>query len=115
MKVKELIEILSTVNPELHVFIKGYEGGYNDCTGIKEITVGLNVYHEEWNGKHENAMNKSVFDTSDYELVEGITFKPDPHKCLKLNLFLKEQPFIGYQLVFMIKSRWIIIRKLNIP
>ena len=79
MKVKELIEILSTVNPELHVFVKGYEGGYNDCTGLKEITVGLNVYHEEWNGKHENAMNESVVDTSDHEIVYGITFKPDPH------------------------------------
>ena len=79
MKVKELIEILSKVNPDLNVFIKGYEDGYNDCTGIKEITVGLNVYPEEWMGKHEDATRQDLVDTSDYELIEGITFKPDPH------------------------------------
>ena len=30
MIVKELIEYLQTVDPELKVFIKGYEAGYND-------------------------------------------------------------------------------------
>ena len=29
MTVKELIEQLQTLDPDLHVFVRGYEGGYD--------------------------------------------------------------------------------------
>ena len=31
MKVGELIEQLQQLDPELHVFVRGYEGGYDDA------------------------------------------------------------------------------------
>ena len=37
MKVKELIEQLSTLDPELHVFVPGYEGGFNDAGPVSVI------------------------------------------------------------------------------
>ena len=53
MTVKELIEKLQTLDPDLHVFVSGYEGGYEDVgiSPIKEIALN---YHTEWYyGKHE--------------------------------------------------------------
>jgi hypothetical protein len=55
MTVRELIEYLQTQDPELLVFTKGYEGGFDDIELNSEIyEVALN-YHDEWYyGKHES-------------------------------------------------------------
>ena len=37
MTVKELIEQLQTLDPDLHVFVQGYEGGYNDIDEDHDI------------------------------------------------------------------------------
>ena len=34
MTVKELIEQLQTLDPDLHVFTNGYEGGYEDVVSV---------------------------------------------------------------------------------
>jgi hypothetical protein len=54
MKVKELIEKLQQLDPELHVFVDGYEGGYDDV-GISEVkNIALDVHEEWYYGKHDN-------------------------------------------------------------
>ena len=48
MTVKELIEQLQTLDPDLHVFTSGYEGGYEDVVSVGNIKeVALN-YNTEW-------------------------------------------------------------------
>ena len=48
MTVKELIEQLQTLDPDLHVFVQGYEGGYDDVGPISNvIDIALDV-HTEW-------------------------------------------------------------------
>ena len=72
MTVKELIEQLQTLDPELHVFVQGYEGGYNyagPIGNIKEIALD---YHEEWYyGKHED-VDYSDKIRENYTIVKGI-------------------------------------------
>lgn len=56
MTVKQLIEHLQQIDPELHVFTSGYEGGCEDIVvsdihNVKEIVLNAN---EEWYyGPHE--------------------------------------------------------------
>ena len=54
MTVKELIEHLQTLDPELRVFTKGYEGGYEDAGAPATIRNFILNYHEQWYyGPHE--------------------------------------------------------------
>lgn len=71
MKVKELIEQLQTLDPDLHVFTKGYEGGYEDAIIRSEVMeIALN-YHNKWYyGQHDDA--DTVSDKSNYTIVKGI-------------------------------------------
>ena len=73
MTVKELIEKLSELDPELHVFTHAYEGGYNDIkiSDIKEIA--LNVYSEWYYGKHEEVALLSLsVKKENKKVVQGI-------------------------------------------
>jgi hypothetical protein len=53
MKVSELIKHLETLDPELNVFVRGYEGGYDYPTISEVHTFKLNVNDEWWYGSHE--------------------------------------------------------------
>jgi hypothetical protein len=53
MKVKELIEHLQTLDPEIDVFVEGYEGGYDPPVVSEVKTFKLNVHHEWYYGSHE--------------------------------------------------------------
>ncbi len=53
MKVKELIETLSQLDPELMVAIIGYEGGVDEVSRYELCDVELNVNTEWYYGKHE--------------------------------------------------------------
>jgi len=54
MTVRELVEHLQSVDPELRVFTKGYEGGYEDATAPTIIHNFALNYHEQWYyGPHE--------------------------------------------------------------
>lgn len=53
MKVKELIERLQTLDPELMVVRPGYEGGVTEVDYTAIITVALNVNEEWYYGEHE--------------------------------------------------------------
>lgn len=74
MTVKELIEQLQTLDPDLHVFVSGYEGGYEDVVsvgGAKDIA--LNVHDEWYYGPHEDAdTSYYVPDQTKYTIVKGI-------------------------------------------
>jgi len=70
MTVKELIEQLQTLDPDLHVFTPGYEGGYEDVVSVGNIVeVALN-YHDEWYyGPHVEAEEEHK---DGYTIVKGV-------------------------------------------
>ena len=72
MTVKELIEHLQTLDPEVHVFTKGYEGGLNEVV-IRDIPVdvALNVHTAWWYGEHDYA-DYIRYNESKYKIVKGI-------------------------------------------
>ena len=73
MTVKQLIEQLQQLDPDLHVFTAGYEGGYNDVYVGKEMEIALDVHEEWYYGKHEDASTEYyVPDKSKYKIVKGI-------------------------------------------
>lgn len=53
MKVKQLIEKLSSLDPELDVLSNGYEGGYKDIEIIVENEFIKNYYNVWYYGPHE--------------------------------------------------------------
>ena len=53
MKVKDLIEQLKALDPELMVVRPGYEGGVTEVCQVTIITVALNVNEEWYYGEHE--------------------------------------------------------------
>jgi hypothetical protein len=73
MTVKELIEQLQQLDPDLHVFTSGYEGGYNDVYIGNKMEIALDVHEEWYYGKHEDASTEyHVPDKSKYKIVKGI-------------------------------------------
>ena len=77
MKIKELIDYLQTLDPELNVFIKGYEAGYNDINTISHEELVLNLNNIWYYGKHELLKNLEKKDRllnkeSEYKSVKGI-------------------------------------------
>lgn len=74
MTVKELIEQLQTLDPDLHVFVQGYEGGYNHAGPIGNVReIALDVHEEWYYGKHEDAdSDYYVPDKSKHTIVKGI-------------------------------------------
>jgi hypothetical protein len=74
MTVKELIEQLQTLDPDLHVFVRGYEGGYDDAGPASSIMeVALDVHKEWYYGKHEEADTAYyVPDKSKHTIVKGV-------------------------------------------
>jgi len=72
MTIRELIEKLQQLDPDLHVFVHGYEGGYNDAdiSPVKEIMLN---YNTEWYyGKHEEADYSLLGPNHSFKIVKGI-------------------------------------------
>jgi len=61
MTVKELMEILSKVDPNLMVVVSGYEGGVTEPGEVKIKTAALNVNKEWYYGEHEIVENKDEY------------------------------------------------------
>lgn len=55
MKVRELMNMLRKVDPDMRVMVNGFEEGYDDIgyCGVEEMS--LNVYDDELSGRHEKA------------------------------------------------------------
>ena len=72
MTIRELIEQLQQLDPELHVFVRGYEGGYNDAGPATPPNSFALDFHDEWYyGKHEVADYPGV-EEGNYTIVKGI-------------------------------------------
>jgi hypothetical protein len=75
MKVRELIQQLVALDPELEVFTSGYEGGYHigelDPDGPQDFLLDC---HTEWYyGKHEKLSNlMSISSYEDNKVIKGI-------------------------------------------
>ena len=72
MTVKEMIEQLNMLDPELHVFVSGYEGGYHyaKISNVKDISLH---WHTEWYyGPHELTESVREEFRSQHEQVKGI-------------------------------------------
>jgi hypothetical protein len=54
MIVKELIEQLQQLDPELLVFVDGYEGGYDDVVISEVKDIALDVNNDWWYGVNDN-------------------------------------------------------------
>lgn len=72
MKVQELIEHLSTLDPELTVFVPGYEDGFRYASPSDVNEFCLNVYTEWYYGPHVYKDNVDREEHADYEHVKGI-------------------------------------------
>jgi hypothetical protein len=74
MTVAELIEQLSELDPNLEVYIRGYEGGLDDVVKYEHVTVCKNYNSEWYYGKHEeiSQTTKSPADLSAYQMANGI-------------------------------------------
>ena len=72
MTVKELIEQLQTLDPDLHVFVRGYEGGYDYAGPVTDPNEFALDFHDEWYyGNHEVADYSGV-EEGNYTIVKGI-------------------------------------------
>lgn len=72
MKVKELIESLSQMNPELLVVVAGYEGGVDEIDKFKMCDIELNVNTEWYYGKHEILAEGDKPQKKDSTIVSGV-------------------------------------------
>jgi len=72
MKVKELIEVLSQLDPELMVVVRGYEGGVNEVDQCDVYDIELNVNTAWYYGKHETLLNGDKPTNKDSTIVKGV-------------------------------------------
>ena len=73
MTVKELIEKLSELDPDLYVLVHGYEGGFHfvDSPG-EETTFCLDVNSEWYYGPHEKIGSVGEESIPNYKQIKGI-------------------------------------------
>jgi len=71
MTVKELIEQLSKLDQELHVFTDGYEGGYHYAkpSSVRDICLDVNTL---WYYGPHDAPDMCAKNPSNYKQVKGI-------------------------------------------
>jgi len=63
MKVKELIEKLSNIDPEREVLFPGYEGGYTNLNNIEpDVLMALYVNKAWYYGEHERCKDNEYKD-----------------------------------------------------
>ncbi len=72
MKVKELIEKLSQLDPELMVVVAGYEGGVNEVDKSELCDIELNVNTAWYYGKHEVLVKGDKPTNKDSTIVKGV-------------------------------------------
>jgi hypothetical protein len=70
MKVKDLIAVLQTYDPDLIVIKSGYEGGVDEITQHSEETIALNVNGEWYYGPHEVVSEDDAF--NGYERMQAV-------------------------------------------
>lgn len=77
MTIKELIEHLQQLDPNLYVFVDGYERGYDEFTITDEKEIALNVNRAWYYGHHEG-INEGIITNKNkdkHRVVKGIILK----------------------------------------
>lgn len=69
MIIKELIEELQKYNPDLLVYLSGYEGGLDDLNYIKDAYVIRDTNKEWYYGRHTESR---ISDISETYTIKGI-------------------------------------------
>ena len=74
MKVKQLIEVLSQLDSELMVVVRGYEGGVDEVSDYGLCNIWLNANDEWYYGKHETLYDNELEKVKDRNLtiVKGV-------------------------------------------
>ena len=62
MNVKELIEKLQVLDPDLMVVRSGYEGGVKEVNSLEVIEIALNVNDEWYYGSHEPVSDLDTYE-----------------------------------------------------
>jgi hypothetical protein len=75
MIVKELIEKLQALDPQLPALVNGYEGGCNDVSYISQIDIIRDVNNEWYYGAHENVKNLHENVIKDFENIGKLPTK----------------------------------------
>ena len=70
MKVKELIEKLQTLDPEMETMRHGYEGGVDNITLFEIKPVALNVNDKWYYGPHETVYKDDQH--PDHEIIKAV-------------------------------------------
>lgn len=60
MVVSELIEILQKLDPDLRVFVEGYESGFDDIKISDETNFSLYINEDWYYGPHEKDKNGTI-------------------------------------------------------
>jgi hypothetical protein len=55
MTAQQLIEKLQQFDPEMRIFVDGYEGGYSDANVSEIRDIALDVHTDWYYGTHEDA------------------------------------------------------------
>ena len=66
MTAKELIQKLSEFPAEMNIVVPGYEGGFSDVSGAREVRIRRDANKEWYYGQHEEA------EASDQEAVKAV-------------------------------------------
>jgi hypothetical protein len=74
MNVRELIEALQLLNPELEVVTRGYEDGWNPASMATVIKVVANKSPQYYNGKYESMDDEVDFKDTMNEEYYNIHF-----------------------------------------
>jgi len=71
--VQDLIIKLEKLDPEIRVFVKGYEDGYEDVHLSEQVLDFVEDYHDEWYyGPHELLKECRGNNITNYKTVKGI-------------------------------------------
>jgi hypothetical protein len=62
--IAELIEKLREFPQDARVIVNGYEGGYEDVTGVNAIPIKLNVHTEDYYGPHDDPVRGDADETA---------------------------------------------------
>jgi hypothetical protein len=70
MKVKDLLELLKTQNPEMKIVVDGYEGGFDELDSIKHVCITENPDKKKdpknlwWLGDYEECIFSGTEETA---------------------------------------------------
>lgn len=54
MTAEQLIKELQGLSPDTKIVVEGYEGGYNDISSLKEISITPDKFSEWWDGMYDD-------------------------------------------------------------